>query len=319
MASLRRYEEIRERLKGPVFSIITPFKESDDSIDYQSLDRYISLLFTSGAKCFYVMGYNSRFSELSWDEIKDLNSFVIKKTKELDRDNVAIVADPLHCSTKVSIDFALHAESEGADMISLICREKFYSKRQIYTHFKTISDECNLGILLHEMPFLNGRGKGLVNYPTSLLDKLADIDNIIAIKEDAKEDVYSREVIETVKDRASIIISGGGLRQWMRFAQYGCPAWLNGISVFAPKLELKFWDAYKRGDHKLCEDIIAEIEIPFFEQGVKKYGWHLSAKAALEALGLMSRHERLPMLALDKDEAKVICDLIHSLPIGKFT
>ena len=92
------------------------------------------------------------------------------------------------------------------------------------------------------MPFLNGLGGPSVNWPLSLLDRVADLSNVIAIKEDAKDDQYSKDAIEILKDRLSIIISGGGKSQWLRFADQGCQAWLNGIGVFEPKLATSFWN-----------------------------------------------------------------------------
>ena len=51
------------------------------------------------------MAYNSRFSELSWDEIKQLNHFVVKKVKNLNSSNIVIVADPIHCLQKYLLSF----------------------------------------------------------------------------------------------------------------------------------------------------------------------------------------------------------------------
>lgn len=312
---MEKYIKLKERISGPVYSIITPFLEKNDSIDYESLEKYIELVYDSGGRIFYVMAYNSRYSELSWHEIKELNKFVIDKVKVLDSDNIMIVADPLHCSTKVSVEFAQHAKESGADIISIINREKFYSEEQIYQHFRYIADSVDIGILVHEMPFLSGYGGPLVNYPISLLDRLADIPNIVAVKEDAKDDEFSKQIIQKIKDRTAIVISGGGKRQWLRFADDGCQSWLNGIGVFDPRLAARFWEFYKEGNKQGYMDIVNKIEVPFFEEGVKKYGWHLTIKAALECLGYMSRHERLPLLALPNNEAKEINKLINNLPI----
>ena len=104
---------------GPVYSIVTPFKE-DLSIDFNRLEQYINYAYTGGATQFYVMGYNSRFSELSWDEINE-QPFVTKSVKELNS-GLIIVADPLHCPSSVS-EFTQNAEEYGADMISLILEE----------------------------------------------------------------------------------------------------------------------------------------------------------------------------------------------------
>lgn len=310
------YEEIKNKIKGPVFSIVTPFLE-DESIDYDSLGKYVDYAYKQGATNFYVMGYNSRYSQLSWDEIKELNAFVTKRVKALNPENLMIVADPLHCSTKVSLEFAKHAEEIGADVISIICRERYYSDDQIFAHYEYIAKNSDIGILVHEMPFLNGFGGPSVNWPLSLLTRVCKLEHVVAVKEDAKDDEYSREVIEAIKNDVSIVISGGGVRQWLRFAEQGCQAWLNGFGVFEPKLEVNFWKAYQAGNTDLVNRIVNEIEVPFFEHGVKKLTWHLTIKAALEARDLMKRQERLPMLALGQKDADTVKGILNELPIDE--
>lgn len=309
------FQNIQNKIRGPVFSILTPFDPITEEIDYPSLENYIQRIYDSGGKVFYVMAYNSRYSQLTFEEIKELNSFVCRKVKELNSSNIVIVADPPHCSTKVSIEFSQHAEKIGADMISLIVRERFYFEEQIYRHFQMINDSCNIGILIHEMPFLNGLGGPVVNWPLTLLDRVADLSNVIAIKEDAKDDDYSKDAIDLLKGRLSIIISGGGKSQWLRFAGQGCQAWLNGIGVFEPRLAISFWNGWKSNDQELCNRIINEIEAPFFKNGVKKYGWHLTIKVALEHFGIMSKHDRMPLMPLPSTESNKLKKLFDTFPI----
>jgi 4-hydroxy-tetrahydrodipicolinate synthase len=312
-------DEIGSKIRGPIFSVVVPFRSADDAIDFEALERYLEHAYISGARNFYVMGYNSRFSELSWEEIKILNTFVTKVVKSYGSDTIVIVADPLHCSTSVSQDFCRHAENIGADVISLIFREKHYSNEQVARHYKMCSESSNIGILIHEMPFISGHGGHTMNWPVELLDQLADVENIVAIKEDAKDDDYSHEVISTIKDRLSIIISGGGKRQWLQFSESGCQSWLNGIGVFEPKLAVNFWNAYLRNDKKIMENIINDVEVPFFSNVVDRYGWHLGIKAALESRGHMSRYERMPMMELSQNDYYIVDQLIQSLPIERFT
>ena len=154
-------------LEGPVFSIVTPFKEGSEDIDWEALERYVDYAYQSGARAFYVMAYNSRYSQLSFEEIKELNGFVIKAVKSLDPGNICIVGDPLHCSTTVSASFAQHAQDHGADLISLIVRERYFFDDQIFNHFKYVDEHSDIGILIHEMPFLNGLGGPPVKWPLS--------------------------------------------------------------------------------------------------------------------------------------------------------
>lgn len=308
---------LRERIRGPVFSILTPFDPESEAIAWDVLESYLQRIYDAGGRIFYVMAYNSRYSQLEFDEIRELNAFVVRAAKAIDPDNFVIVGDPPHCSTRVSIEFARHAEAAGADLISLLVRERFFFEEQIFRHYQMVAEACGLGILIHEMPFLNGLGGPPVNWPIPLLDRVADLPSVVAIKEDAKDDDYSREVVRTLRDRLAIVISGGGKRQWMRFADEGCQAWLNGIGVFAPGLATNFWDAWQRGDEPTWRRIIEEIEVPFFEHGVHRHGWHLTIKAALEARGVMSRHDRMPLMPLPDAEAKQVAELIEAMPVDE--
>jgi 4-hydroxy-tetrahydrodipicolinate synthase len=311
------YSELSKKIHGPVYSILTPFKEGD-AIDWFALENYLTRAYNEGARNFFLMGYNSRFSQLSWEEIKVLSQFVVQKVKSLDPNNICIVADPLHCSTKVTIDFCQHAESIGADVISLIVREKFYSNDQMISHFRMVSEESAIPILVHEMPFLNGYGGPVVNYDLDLLDQLADMEHVVAIKEDAKDDEYSAQVINKIKDRVAIVISGGGKRQWLRFADIGCQSWLNGVGVFRPYLAANFYRAYQNGDMDYCNNLIEDIEVPFFENGVKKFGWHLTIKAAMQHQGWFHRRDRMPLKELSDTDYRAVASMMDTLPLNKY-
>jgi 4-hydroxy-tetrahydrodipicolinate synthase len=307
---------LRKLIRGPVYSVVTPFKKDNESLDFKTLEKYLARIYSAGGRIFYVMGYNSRFSQLLFEEIKVLNTFVTRTVKSLGMDTIVIVADPLHCSTKVSIGFCKHAEDIGADMISLIFREKFYSNDQVAKHYSMCAESTSIGILIHEMPFISGHGGHIVDWPVDLLDRLADVENIIAIKDDTKNDEYSRSVIKTISDRMNIIISGGGKRQWLQFAEMGCQSWLNGIGVFEPILAHNFYKAYQAGNQAYVRRMVDEIEAPFFDNCVGRYGWHLAIKSALEARGIMLRNERMPMLALNDDAHQKVVGVMASLPIS---
>ncbi|NQZ02362.1 MAG: dihydrodipicolinate synthase family protein [Bdellovibrionales bacterium] len=315
---MSKYLELKEKIKGPVYSVVTPFLDNEnDDIDYDSLKKYLEDATAAGAKIFYVMGYNSRFSQLSFDEIKELNAFVVKEAKAINKDTLVIVADPLHCTTKVSIEFTKHAEEIGADCISLIFREKYFSDNQVYSHFKMVADASPMPILIHEMQFLSGFNGSNMDWPMSLLEKLYTIENIVALKEDSKNDDVTREVIERFKDRWAIVLAGGGKNRWRQFYEMGCESWLNGIGVFEPGLASVFWDAIQKGDTETTNFIIDKIEKPFFEQCVSKFGWHMACKSALEARGRMSRYERMPMLGLPEDDYQHVKRVVDELPMSE--
>jgi 4-hydroxy-tetrahydrodipicolinate synthase len=303
---------LKNKLKGPIYSIITPFTDTEN-IDYKSLSTYIEYLYKGGARIFYAMAFNTRYLLMNNREIMDINQFIIKKVKSLDETNIVIVGDPLNCSTKTSIEFAKHARDNGADVISLIYRAYLFFDEHVYNHYKTVADAVpDIGILVHEMPFMKGIPQHQDGtWSLDLIDKLANIPSVVAMKEDAKQDDYTRKVVDLISDRVAIVVSGNGLQQWSKVSDK-CAAWLTGIGNLWPKTELEFYEAHLQRDTKTCNDIIENIEKPFF--WVKdNLSWHLGIKSALKILGIMERHERMPYQPLNDEQHKKVKEIVSKI------
>jgi len=312
------HDEIRKNLKGPIFPIITPFYGAPlYDVDYESACSYVDFLYDSGVRNFYIMTYNSRFSLLSWDEMKRLNEVITRHIKSKEERCIVIAADPLMNSTNVSVDFASHAESCGADLISLIFMERHYSDDQVYNHFNTVAERTNIGIVLHEQTLPSAKGGTANLYSLDLLDRIADIDNVVAIKEDSKLPVFSEKVIETVGDRLNVIISGRGKRQFVHFNKMGCHAYLVGIGSFAPRVSLDFYIACLEDDMITAWGIINEIERPFLSAGMDA-GWHPALKSAMEELGIMSRIERPPLVEVSSDDHAKLVEVLREIQKSKY-
>ena len=309
------FDSLKNKLRGPIYSIITPFTDTEN-IDYKSLSKYIEYLYKEGARIFYAMAFNTRYLLMNNREIMDINQFIIKKVKSLDKNNIVIVGDPLNCSTKTSIEFAKHARDNGADVISLIYRAYLFFDEHVYNHYKTVADAVpDIGILVHEMPFMKGIPQHQDGtWSLGLIDKLANIPSVVAMKEDAKQDDYTRKVVDLISDRVAIVVSGNGLQQWSKVSDK-CAAWLTGIGNLWPKTELEFYEAHLQGDTKTCNHIIENIEKPFF--WVKdNLSWHLGIKSALKTLGIMERHERMPYQPLNDEQHQKVKEILEGIEIN---
>ena len=114
------------------------------------------------------------------------------------------------------------------------------------------------------MPFMKGipqhqDGK----WSMDLVNRLADIHSVVAMKEDAKQDEYTRKVVDLISNRVAIVVSGNGLQQWSKVSDK-CASWLTGIGNLWPQTELDFYEAYLKDDEQTCNKIIEKIEKPFF-------------------------------------------------------
>ena len=141
-----------------------------------------------------MMLYNSRLSLLNKQEIIKLNIFCIKIIKKLNSLNIIICAEPYQCSTNETIEYVNKFSAAGADLVSLIFGEKYYSDIQIFKHFKKINDRSKSLLLLHQQYLENGMSANPLYryYSIGLLQKIFKLKKFVAMKEDAKDEKYTK-------------------------------------------------------------------------------------------------------------------------------
>ena len=304
------FDELKRNLYGCFYTIFTPFSE-DESIDYEALEKYLTVLYRQGARRFYAMAYNSRYSQLTHSEILQLNEFCIKTVKKLDKNNIVIVGDPIHCSTKETIEFTRHAKDAGADLISLIVREKYFNDEQILEHYAEVGRSTSMAILVHEMPFLSGYDGKQMYWPSSLITSLPKVPEIVALKEDAHDYEATCTALELEPDIRVII--AGRKSSFINYEKHGARAYLNGISIINAEIGEKFWMAYESNDTGMINFILEKLEAPFFNKCAAVYGWHRTNKALLQAAGFMHRRDRMPLKHLSDEEYLVVHDVFHEV------
>ena len=279
---------------GPVYSIVTPF-ERDGGIAWLALGRYVDAICAQAPSAVYVMAYNSRFAQLSVDEVIGLNRFVATEVRRINPEIPVIAADPIACSTETSAYVAQRAAEDGSSLLSALFSEKFYSTAQLVDHFGVLGERAGIPLLIHQMPLISGLGGAQVNWPLDAVNAVMTLESVAAMKEDAKDDALTHAILKEFGSTRSIILSGGGKRQFLRHREVGAQNWLNGVGVWHPPLASRFWAAVEEGDQAVIDDVISNVEVPFFEGPVKSYGWHVACRAALSVMGWSETWERLPM------------------------
>ena len=166
------------------------------------------------------------------------------------------------------------------------------------------------------MPLTNGiPGQSkTIDWSMDLLDRIADLENVIAIKEDAKKDEYTDQVSRMLCDRLAIITSGYGMKQWIKFSPH-VHGWLSGSGGFNPAIEVDFYKAWQCNDLETCNQIIETVELPF--NTIKnRFGWHLGIKSAMDVMGVMNRQERMPLQQLPDEDFEKLTQMMRQISEG---
>lgn len=161
--------------KGTGVAVITPFK-NDSSIDFKSLERVINHIIDGGVSYLVVLGTTSEAATMNEEEKEAVVSYI----KEINSGRLPIVLGIGGNCTQQVVNTIRKTDFDGIDGILSVA--PYYNKpnqKGIYQHFRTISNECSLPIIIYNVP---GRTGSNIGAETCI--KLAwDFENIVAVKE----------------------------------------------------------------------------------------------------------------------------------------
>lgn len=158
---------------GSAVAIVTPF--TDAGVDYQALAELIEFQIKGGSDAIVVCGTTGEASTMPDEE----HIAVIKFAVEQINKRVPVIAGTGSNDTRHAIELSQAAEAVGAD--ALLSVTPYYNKamqKGLYEHFKMIANNVKVPIVLYNVP-----SRTNLNLNPDTIKSLAEIDNIVAVKE----------------------------------------------------------------------------------------------------------------------------------------
>ena len=164
-----------KKLKGVFPVVLTPFKEDDQSVNFDMLDKHVDFLLESGAHGLCANGSTSEFPMLSDEEAFNVAKRIITRVNN----RVPIIVGASAPSTKKTLEFVKMGEDLGADALLMLPPYYFpLNDKEIYKHYEIVSQNTKLPIMIYNNPHTSK-----LDLQPELVAKLAEIDNISYIKE----------------------------------------------------------------------------------------------------------------------------------------
>lgn len=193
--------------------MVTPFKE-DQSVDYDAAVSIAEKLIADNkADSIILTGTTGEFFTMTFEERVKLFQVV----KEAVGDKIPLIAGTGCASTVETIALSKKAEELGFELVMIVA--PYYTKpnqEQIYNHYKTIAESINISIMLYNIPIFTG-----VNINPETVAKLAKIENIIGIKDEAELNVKQITEFINVTPDDFIIYNGDDTMIIETYAQGG--------------------------------------------------------------------------------------------------
>jgi 4-hydroxy-tetrahydrodipicolinate synthase len=269
-------------------AMITPFTE-DGAVDFAKAAELAKNLVDSGNDGLIVTGTTGEGPTLTEDEKLELYR-VTKRAVG----GASIVAGTGNYNTAESIHLTREAERCGVDGALLVV--PYYNnppQEGLYQHFKAIADATSLPCVLYNVPPRAPR-----NLDASTLKRLAQIDNIVGLKEASGKLEQFNAVMAAAPD-GFLIYSGNDSDTFTLMS-------LGGYGVISVSAHLvagqtrRMVEALARGEREEARELHLKL-LPL----VEALFWQpnpMPVKAALNELGFKVGKPRLPLVELNEAE-----------------
>ena len=267
--------------RGVFPAIITPFLK-DESLDEEGLKRNIEYLNKTGIAGIIPCGTTGESATLTFEEHKRVVGIAVEASK------VPVIAGTGSNNTSEALELTRHAARAGADAALLIT--PYYNKpndKGMYEHFKKIAENCDIPIVLYNVPKRTG-----IDLKPELVAKLSRIKNIVAIKEASGSLSQQSQIIEQTRGSDFVLLSGDDDLTLPTIA-LGGQGVVSVVANVAPRKTVAMVDAALKGDVEKARELHYElaplVRAMFLETNP------IPVKTAHKYLGLANGPLRLPL------------------------
>ncbi|MBY7008024.1 4-hydroxy-tetrahydrodipicolinate synthase [Clostridium botulinum] len=180
--------------EGSGVAIVTPF--NDEGVDYDKLKDLLEWHIKEGTDSIVICGTTGEATTMTENEKKT----VIKFAVDVINNRIPVIAGTGSNNTLSAIEMSRYAESVGVDAILVIT--PYYNKtsqKGLFKHFKAVNDSVNIPIILYNVPSRTG-----VNITPKALVQIAELNNVVAIKEASGNISQIMEMKSLCKDKIDI-------------------------------------------------------------------------------------------------------------------
>ena len=278
--------------KGCGTAIVTPFNEN--GVNFNEFGKLIEDQIQNKVDALIVCGTTGEASTMTKEEKQETIKFAIKKVNK----RVPVIVGTGSNCTASAIEMTKFAEDAGADAALIVT--PYYNKTTqdgLIAHYTAIANETNLPIILYSVP-----GRTGVNILPETCKKLAEIPNIVAIKEASGNISQVAEIASLCKD--NLAIYSGNDDQIVPILSLGGLGVISVLSNVAPlythNMVQNFFDGKIDESRKMQLESIGLINALFSEVNP------IPVKAAINLMGYDFGEPRLPLIPMSENKKAVL-------------
>jgi 5-dehydro-4-deoxyglucarate dehydratase len=295
--------ELKSALKGIVGFGVTPFHE-DLSVNIEALRQNAAFL-AEHCEVIVPLAGNGELYSLSPEEHRMVGKAVVEEVRG--RKPVAV---GVGYSMPIACDLARAAEDYGADGV-LILPPYFTSANDdgLFDYYQSIAQATKLGALLFQTH--------AVNFSIPLLRRLAEIPNIVGMKDEHGDMHQFVRQWGAVGDRLELLCGVGEILAPSYFA-LGVKAFTSGLINFMPDTCRRILKHLREGKLEAAAHIVDKETVPIFNLRKKRPGYvTVVIKEAMNLCGMKAGPVRPPLAPLPANDLDELRNVLAGLGLVK--
>ncbi len=212
-------------------------------------------------------------------------------------------------TTREAVEHAQMAESLGAQALSVLT--PFYispSENELYDHYVAVARSTQLPIVLYTNPDRTGGN----NISANLCERLADIDNIVAIKDSSGDMTLTSEFIRRGGPKGMKVMAGRDTLIYGTLAHGGAGCVATTANI-APKLVVEIYEKFRAGDREGALDAQFRLNPLRLNFGLGTFP--AMAKDALQLIGVPAGDPIEPVQHCRPENLEKLRDVLRKLDL----
>ncbi len=276
-----------------ITAMVTPFDDNFE-INYDRAGSLAEHLAENGSESIVIAGTTGESPTLNVEEKAKLFKTVVEAVKG----KAKVIAGSGSNSTRQSIEITKKAEEAGVDGAMLVV--PYYNKPPqdgLYEHFKEIASNTGLPIMLYNVP-----GRTSINMAAQTTIRLAEIDNIFAIKEASGDMDQISYIIKETPDE--FLVYSGDDSMTLPMMAVGGHGVVSVAGHVAGKLLTSMIRAYVQGNTAEAAALHGKL-MPVFK-GMFISTNPVPAKTSLNLKGINVGPVRRPLIEMTDEQKKAL-------------
>lgn len=267
---------------GSCVALVTPFNNT--GVDFKKLEELIEWQIKEGTDAILICGTTGEASTMPDEEHKEVIRFAVEKINK----RVHVMAGAGSNDTSHAIKLSQYCEAVGVD--SILSVTPYYNKTTqegLYQHFKAIAQSITIPVVLYNVP-----SRTNLNINPATIKRLAEIDNIVAVKECNL--LQASEILYLCGDKLDLYSGEDG--NVVPLLALGGKGVISVIANIIPKDTHNMVKFFINGDIKTSREL--QIKSVPVEKALFCETSPIPVKAAMNLMGLDVGTCRLPLVEI---------------------